>query len=150
MRMHERYTSSSMACLELTSNPTELSNSLPSSSEGRGGGSRRVLRRSCRAILAKRIVGFSSHATAPLRVEVPHPALVVDLHVLLATMNHPLAVRALAHGSALPMNAQQVFMQIAPERTPDGVVVADALGTLLRCVALRTQTTEFNDELVRA
>ena len=53
------------------------------------------------------------------------------------------------HRAALAVHAEQVFVQVAAERAPDRVVVADALGALLRRVALQSQPAELDQQLVR-
>src|SRR6185369_18098804 len=108
-----------------------------------------LLRGSARFALAERVVGFASHAPAPFGVEVPHAAFVVDRHVLFAAVQYPRRLAAGAHRAALPVHAEQVFMQVAAERAPDHVVIADALGALLRRVALQSEAAKLDQQLVR-
>src|SRR5437870_912854 len=70
-----------------------------------------------------RIVGLALHAPAPFGVEVAHAAFVVDRHVFLAAMEHPRSFAPRMHRAPLAMHTKQVFVQIAAERSPDGVVV---------------------------
>src|SRR5437762_1072210 len=102
-----------------------------------------------RAVFAERIVRRPTHASAPFRVEVAHADLVVDRAVLFAPLDHPAAVGALAHGTTLPMNPEQILVKVAAERPPDRVVVENALRALCRRVALQSQAAEFDDDFVR-
>src|SRR5947208_16256703 len=95
--------------------------------------------RRARAAFAERIVRWATHASAPFGVEVAHADLVMDRAVLFAPLDHPAAVGALAHGTTLPVNREQILVQVAAEGAPDRVVVEDALRALCRCVALQPE-----------
>src|SRR5439155_21265896 len=99
---------------------------------------------------AQRSVRSASHAPAPFGVEVAHADLVMDGAVLLAPMDHPAAVGALAHRPALAVDGEEVLVEVAAERAPDGVVVEDALGALLCRIALEPETAELDRDLVGA
>src|SRR5437899_4137584 len=106
--------------------------------------------RRARAAFAEWIVRRATHAPAPFGVEVAHADLVVDRAVLFAPLDHPAAVRALAHGTTLPVNREQILVQVAAERPPDRVVVENALRALCRRVALQSQAPKFDDDLIGA
>src|SRR5690242_1389853 len=92
--------------------------------------------------LAAGIVGRPPHAFRPFRVVMPHPDLVVDRAVLLATLQHPTAIGSIAHRPALPMHRQQILVEIAAEGAPNHVVIENALIALFFGVALQTQAAE--------
>src|SRR5487761_2708865 len=96
---------------------------------GSGDGARRL-----RAAFAERVVGRAAHAPAPFGVEMAHADFVVYGAVFLAAVDHPATVGALAHRATLALHREQVLVQVAAERAPDGVVIENALGALLRRV----------------
>src|SRR5271166_2517733 len=98
----------------------------------------------------ERVAGRAPHAPRPLLVEVSHPDLVVDRVVFPPPVQDATRRRAWLHSNSLPRNAQQILVQVAPERPPYGVVVADALLLLLRRVAFEAQTSEFDHHPVSA
>src|SRR5438552_3692437 len=75
----------------------------------------------------ERIGGRSIHAPRPLRVEVAHSYLVVDGIVLASAVQNVPRCRSWPHTRTLAGNAEQIFVQVAAERSPDGVMVAHAL-----------------------
>src|SRR5438552_3671749 len=83
--------------------------------------------------------GGPPHAPRPFGVVVPHADFVVDGVVLLPAVQEVAAIRAFAQRAPLAGHAEQILVQVAAERPPDHVVVEDALGALLRRVALQPQ-----------
>src|SRR5947209_5424904 len=88
------------------------------------------------AVRLHRIRRRAAHAARPFGVEVPHADLVVDRVVLAPAVQDAPGLAARPHRRALAGDAEQVLVQVAAERAPDGVVVADALGALGGRVAL--------------
>src|SRR5262249_7889807 len=98
----------------------------------------------------KGIGGRSSAPPRPLLVEVSHADFVVDGIVFAPAMQDVAWRRARPHADSLSGDSQEILMQVAPERSPDGVVVADALCLLVLAVALKAETAELDHDPVRA
>src|SRR5580704_3960114 len=96
------------------------------------------------------VAGRAPDPSRPLLIEVSHPDLVVDRIVFPPAMQNTPRRGARLHSDALPGDAQQILVQVAPERPPDGVVVADALLLLLARVTLEAQASEFDHHAVGA
>ena len=99
----------------------------------------------------KGLVGFAwqaVHPLAPSFVVVTHPDFVVDRLVFVAAVKNVARLRPRTHRGALPGDTDQVFMQVAPEGSPDRVVVVDARHALFRRVSLEAKPAEFDHDLI--
>src|SRR5262249_13680022 len=74
---------------------------------------------------------------------------VVDGIVFTPAMQDVAWRRARPHADSLSGDSQEILMQVAPEGSPDGIVVADALRLLVPAVALKAETAELDHNPVR-
>src|SRR5229473_6926826 len=111
----------------------------PAGSAGLFGGQQRA---------GERVGWRPTHPLRPLGIEMPHADLVVDGIVFTASVQDVPRHRAWAHTHPLAGDAQEVFVQVSPERSPDGVVIADPLPLLVRRVTLQAETAELDHDPV--
>src|ERR1700730_838726 len=83
-----------------------------------------------------RMIRHPVHPAAPLFIIVPHAVLVMNCLVLMTAVENSPRLRTGLHRGALPLHADQIFVQIAAERTPDRIVMIDADLPLFRSIAL--------------
>src|ERR1700680_3411433 len=89
----------------------------PAGSAGLFGGQQRA---------GERVGWRPPHPPRPLGIEMSHADFVVDGIVFTASVQDVPRRRARAHAHSLAGDAQEILVQISPERSPDGVVVADS------------------------
>src|SRR5262249_27063096 len=58
-------------------------------------------------------------------------------------------LRTCPRGCALALHADQILMQVAPERAPNGIVVVDAGLSLFSGVAFEAEAEEFDYHFIR-
>src|SRR5712692_4035161 len=88
------------------------------------------------------------HPPRPLGIKMSHADLVVDGIVFAAPVQDVPWRRARAHAHPLAGDTQEILVQISPERSPDGVVVADPLRLLVRGIALEAEAAELDHDPV--
>src|SRR5262249_61949324 len=88
------------------------------------------------------------HPATPLLIVVPHAVLVMDGLIFVTAVKDAAWLRTWPRGCTLALHADQILMQVAPERAPNRIVVVDAGLSLFRGVAFEAEAAEFDHHFI--